>query len=87
MVTGMPIPSHLAGQKIEPKMAAQGVKICASVSVVLAVLYVSSSPLYDFNLQVFIILPSIRFPAMENVFRRNITRVILHIRVFKRVPV
>ena len=34
--------------KTEAKMAARGGKFCTSISVLIAVLYVSSSPLHDF---------------------------------------
>ena len=43
-----------ARSKSEAKMAAHGGKFCTSVSVLFAVLYVSSSPLHDFNLQFFV---------------------------------
>ena len=56
-----------------------------SVSVLFAVLYVSSSPLRDFNLQFLFGSTSKTFTIMEKVHRRIITGPILHIRVFKRI--
>ena len=44
-----------AWAKSEAKMVTHGGKFCTSVSVLLVVLYVSSSPLRDFNLQVLFI--------------------------------
>ena len=44
--------SQLFGRaRSEAKMAAHVEKFCTSVSVLFAVLYVSSSPLHDFNIQ------------------------------------
>ena len=56
--------------KNEAKMAAH----CTLVSILFAVLYVSSSPLHDFH-----------ETTMKKVHRRNITGPVLHIRVFKRI--
>ena len=74
-----------AGAKSEAKMAAHGGKFWTSVSVLFAVLYVSSSPLHDFSLKFLFGSASKTFPTMEKVFRRNTTGPILHNRVFKRI--
>ena len=71
--------------KSETKMAAHGGKFWTSVSVLFAVLYVSSSPLHDFNFQFLFGSTSKTFTTMEKVHRRNITGPVLHIRVFKRI--
>ena len=71
--------------KSEAKMAALGGIFCTSLSVVLAVLYVSSSPLQVFsNLFVFS-STSKTFPSMEIEFRSNRSIPILHNRVFNRI--
>ena len=71
--------------KTEAKMAAHGRKFCTSLSVLFAILYVSFTPLHDFNLQFLFGSASKTFLTMEKVFRRNITELILHNRVFKRI--
>ena len=71
--------------KSEPKMAAHGGKFWTSVSVLLVVLYVTSSRLQDFNLQFLFGSTSKTFTTMEKVHRRIITGAILHTRVFKRI--
>ena len=66
-------------------MAVHVRKFCTSVSVLFAVLYVSSSPLHDFNLQFLFGSASNIFPTLEKVHRRSITGPILHIRVVKSI--
>ena len=48
-------------------------------------LYVSSSPLHYFNLQLLFGSALKTSPTMEKVLRRDITGPILHIRVFNRI--
>ena len=74
-----------ARAKSEAKMAAHGGKFWTSVSVLFAVLYVSSSPLHDFNLQFVFGSASKTLSTMEKVLRRNITGLVLHYRVFKKI--
>ena len=56
-----------ARAKREAKMTAHGWKFCTSVSILFAVLYVSSSPLQDFNLQFLFGSVSKTFPTVESV--------------------
>ena len=65
-------------------MAAHGGKFGTLVSVLFAVLYVSSSPLHDFNLHFLFGSASKTSTTMEEVLRRY-TRPILNVRVFKRI--
>ena len=74
-----------ARAKSEAKMAAHGGKFWTSVSVLFAVLYVSSSPLRDLNFQFLFGSTSKTFTTMEKLHRRNITGPVLHNRVFKRI--
>ena len=83
-ISGMLTPSHLLGQKSEAKMAAHGGKFWTSVSVLCAVLYISSSLLHDFNYQFLFGSALKTFTTMEKVFRRNLTRPVFHIRIFKK---
>ena len=69
----------------EAKMAVHGGQFCTSVSILFAVLYISFSPLNDFNLQFLFGLALKTFVTMEKVFRLNITGPILHNAVFKRI--
>ena len=70
-----------ARAKNEAKMAAHGGKFWTSVSVLFAVLHVSSSPLHDFNFQLLFGSSSKTFTTTEKVKRRNITEPVLHIRL------
>ena len=74
-----------ARAKSEAKMATHGGKFCTSVSALFAHLYVSSSPLNDFNLHFLFGSTSKTFSTVEKVLRRNITGPVLHNRVFKRI--
>ena len=74
-----------AQAKSEAKMAAHGGKFWTSVSVLFAVLYVSFSPLNDFNFQFLLGSTSKTFTTMEKVRRWNITGPVFHIPVFKRI--
>ena len=78
-------PSHLLGEKSEAKIVAHGGKFCTSASVLFAVLYVSSSPLHDFNLQFLFGSASKTTTAMEKLHRQNVTGRVLHIQVFERI--
>ena len=71
----MLIPSDLFGQKVKPGRPPMEGKI----------LYISFSPLRDFNLQFLFGSASKTFTAMEKVHRRIITGPILRIRVFNRI--
>ena len=66
-------------------MAAHGVKFCTSVSIVIVLLYVSSTLLHDFHLQILFGSASKTFTTVDKVFRRNTTGPIIHIRVFERI--
>ena len=74
-----------ARAKSEAKMTALGDQFWTSVLVLFAVLYVSSSPLHEFNFQFLFGSTSKTFTTIEKVDRRNITGPVLHIRVFKRI--
>ena len=65
-------------------MSALGGKFFTSVSVLIAVFYVSFSQLHDFNLQLSFGLATKTFTAAKNVLRRNIAEPVLNIRVLKR---
>ena len=74
-----------ARAKSEAKMAAHRGKFWKPVSVLFAVLYVSSNPLHYFILQVLVGSASKILTVMEKVHRQNITGPVLHIRVFKSI--
>ena len=73
-----------ARAKSEAKMAAHGGKFWTSVSD-FSVLYVSSIPLHDFNIQFLFGSTSKTFTTTEKVHRRKITGPVLHSRMFKRI--
>ena len=72
-ISGIPTPSHLAGEKVNQDGRPGKVT-----------LYVSSSSLYDFNLQFLFGSTSKTFPTMGKVFKRNITGPTLYNQAFKR---
>ena len=66
-------------------MAAHGVKFCTSVSILIVLIYVSSTPLHDFDLQILFGSALETFTTVDEVFRQNTTGPVLHIRVLERI--
>ena len=86
-ISGMLTPSHLLGQKVKSRWPVVEGNFARQFQSFFAVLYVSSTPLHDFNLQFQVGSASKTFKTMEKVHKQIITGPVYIFECLKRFDI